>query len=65
MKIDELIEDLEHLKSMHGNIRVFIQNNPTQPNGKIVADENVFVVAEPEGGNKLNEWSVYIRNWPY
>lgn len=65
MMLDELIEELQHLYTKHGNTPVFIHNNPTQPNGKIVADPNVFVVAEPEDGDKSKPWSVYIRNWPY
>jgi len=60
MKISDLIRELEHVRKMHGEIDVLLQNEPA-PTEPVVGHEQVFVVPEEyEDGCVCN-----IRCWPY
>jgi hypothetical protein len=63
MKLDKLIAELVHVLSYHGNIEVYMQNNPKRPNGRIEGNANIFVV--PEKYEEDDECVVNLRTWPY
>lgn len=63
MKLEALIGELVNVLGHHGNIEVYIQNSPTEPDEKIVGNDNIFVV--PEKYEEDEKHVVNLRTWPY
>jgi hypothetical protein len=63
VRLEKLIVELVSVLGRHGNIEVYMQNNPKKPDERVEGDANIFVV--PEKYEEDNEPVVNLRTWPY
>lgn len=61
MKISKVIEELEHVKRVHGEIEVQLQNSP-KPSEQLIGNAYFWIVPEEYEDNEI---ICNIREWPY
>lgn len=64
MKVGRLIDELQHVKDVYGDVEVQLQDSPRSPGESVMSYESFFVVPE----EYIEEEPYYvcaIRSWPY
>ena len=61
MKISKVIQELEGIKKVYGEIEVQLQNHP-EPGEQVIGNENFWIVPEEYEDDEV---LCNIREWPY